>query len=207
MRLAISSSAVAAGVMLSCALLQPRAARAQDVSVMAGLSSATIAFSPESGSPGLPGGTRRSGLVGGVSFLLPTGDRGGYQIDVLVHQKGARDLLRRDDAIRLTYLEVPALLHVGVGKLRNGAVYLVAGPTLAFTLRASYNDNGETEDIRNDIETFDLGLSVGGGVELGRVTLGARYTWGLRSAFQDGDSPGAFKNRTGAVTAGFRFWR
>lgn len=207
MRLTVSTSAITPGLVLCCTLLQASAARAQDVSATAGISSATIAFSPDSGSQGLPGGSRRNGFVGGVSFLLPTSKPGGYQIELLVHQRGVRNLLRRDDAIRLTYFEVPVLLHADVAKLGNGAVYLVGGPTFAFNVQASYEDDGVKEDIKDDIETFDFGLSVGGGVELGRVTLGARYTWGLRSAFQDGDLDGSFKHRTFAVTAGFRLGR
>jgi hypothetical protein len=87
------------------------------------------------------------------------------------------------------------------------AVYVVAGPAFAYNTHASYTDDGEKEDVTEDIEDVDIGLVVGGGVELRRLTIEARYTWGLRSAFQDGDLEGGFKNRTFSFTVGFRLGR
>ena len=180
---------------------------AQDFTVKAGISAATIHFAPESGSQDLPGGSSRSGMIAGVSFMPRPADLGGIQVEVLVHQKGVRNLLRRDDAIRLTYLEVPVVFHVDVDQTPRGAVFVVAGLAPAFALRASYEDDGESKDIKDDIETYDVGVVVGGGVEYRRLTVEARYTWGLRSAFHDGELDGTFKNRTAVVMVGVRLGR
>ncbi len=61
--------------------------------------------------------------------------------------------------------------------------------------------------MKDDIEAIDVGLIVGAGVELRRLNLELRYTWGLRSAFQDGDLEGTFTNRALSLTVGFRFGR
>ncbi len=175
--------------------------------VKGGFSLATINFSPGSGSPELSETQQLTGFVAGVSFLLARSDRGGLQVEALLHQKGARNLLRFDDELRLTYLEFPVLLHFDIYQHDPRAVYFVVGPAFAFNTHASYSDDGEKEDAGDEIADFDIGLAVGAGVELRRLTLEARYTWGLRSAFQDGDLEGSFKNRSFTLTAGFRWGR
>jgi outer membrane protein with beta-barrel domain len=183
-------------------LLSPAPARAQEIK--AGFSASTISFSPENNSPELSQVERNHGFVGGVSFLIPGNRYGGYQIEALFHQKGARNLLRRDDHLALRYLEVPVLLHVDMAQRDPRAVFLVAGVAPAFNLHASYEDENVKEDVTSDIENFDIGLVIGGGVELGYLTVEARYTWGLRSAFHDGELEGAFTNRAFCVMVGLR---
>ncbi len=195
--------AAALAVAVSC----PATALAQDVSVFAGMSSTTVVLASEAQSEGFPDGSRRAGWLAGVSFFPRPADNGGIQIEAIVHQKGVRNLLRKDDALRLTYLEVPVLLHMDVFQQRNNAIYVIAGVAPAFNLLASYEHEGLKEDIQDDIGAVDVGLIVGGGVELSRLTIGARYTWGLRSAFQDGDLEGRFKNRSAALTLGWRLGR
>lgn len=199
----LARSLFASATLLAVTVLVPAPARAQEIK--AGFSTSTISFSPEGGSPELPNVERRTGFVVGVSFLIATSKPGGYQIEVLLHQKGARNLLRRDDRLRLTYLEIPVLLHVDVLQRRSGSVFLIAGAAPAFNVHASYEDEGVTEDVTRDIEDFDIGLVVGAGVESGVVSVDARYTWGLRSTFHDGELEGAFRNRTFTVMAGLRF--
>jgi hypothetical protein len=191
-----------AGVIPVAALLSPTPARAQEIK--AGFSVSTISFSPEKNSPELSQVERNNGFVGGVSFLIPTSKAGGYQMEVLFHQKGARNLLRRDDHLALTYLEIPVLLHLDLVQRDPQGIFLAAGVAPAFNVHASYEDEGVKEDVTSDIENFDIGLVISGGVELRDVTVEARYTWGLRSAFHDGELEGTFKNRAFTIMAGFR---
>ena len=194
-------------VVLACAIFCPIAAEAQDFGIKGGISSATLSFAPESGSPDLTDIRARRGFVGGIVVLMPGNSAGGWQIEAVINQKGARNLLRQDDAIRLTYVEVPFLLHLDVFQADPFALYVIAGPFVAFNVQASYEDEGTTENIRDDVRKLDLGLQAGGGIEYGPLSVDGRYTWGLRSAFQDGDLEGSFKNRTFTVTAGIRFGR
>jgi hypothetical protein len=106
-----SITAIATGCVAVCAaVLWPVSVHAQEIK--AGFSWATISFLSGSGSQELSNTERLTGFVGGVAFLLPGSSRGGVQIEALFHQKGARNLLRRDDQLRLTYVEVPVLLHI-----------------------------------------------------------------------------------------------
>jgi hypothetical protein len=195
-----------AALVLAGALLAPDAASAQ-VGLKAGLSSASISFSPEGGSPELTRMRRQTGLAGGLVVLLAGNRAGGLQIEALLVQKGARNLLRVDDSMRLTYLEIPALIHLDVVQHDPGAVYVVAGPSVGFNVQASYEDEGAAENIREDIRKTDVSLHVGGGVEHRNLVVEARYYWGLRRVFQDGDLEGAFRNHGLLVTAGVRFGR
>jgi hypothetical protein len=174
--------------------------------IKGGFSMSTIHFSPESGDPDLSSTERLTGFVGGIAFVGGNlGAGGGLQLEVLFHQKGARNLLRSDDELRLGYLEIPVLYHKDVYSRGPRAVYVIAGPAFAFNVQATYEDDGDKEDVQEEIENFDLGLVAGGGVELRRLTIEVRYTWGLRRVFQDGDLAGAFRNRSFSFTVGIRF--
>jgi len=197
----ILAAAVLAGLLTGAANAHAQA------SLVAGVARSTIAFGSSSGSAELTGTQRRTGLAGGLSLLFPTNRYGGWQIEVLLIEKGAEHLLRRDDAIRLTYLEIPALMHLDVLRRHRNAVFLLAGPALAFPLRASYEDGGVAENVKDDVSQVDVGLHVGAGVEIGRMIVDARYVWGGRTVFHDGDFDGTFKNRTFTVMAGIRFGR
>jgi hypothetical protein len=78
---------------------------------------------------------------------------------------------------------------------------------VGFNVQASYEDAGAAENIREDIRKTDVSLHVGGGVEHRNLVVEARYYWGLRRVFQDGDLEGAFRNHGLLVTAGVRFGR
>jgi len=186
-------------------VLLPTADASAQLAVIAGFSSADVSFSPTGPRPDGPIPERRRGFVAGISLLAPTARIGGYQIELLVHRIGSTGLVTAGDRIQLTYLEVPAMLHVDVARRGRNAGYIVIGPTLSWNLAASYDDRTTAVGIRDDIKTIDVGVTVGGGVEFHRLVVGARYTWGLMNPFRDGDSTGSFMNLTWLVTVGLRF--
>ena len=184
------------------ALVSVGLASAQETTVKGGLASSGIAFDREAyGVPDVD--ERRSGFVFGASIMPSGADRGGWQIEALVVQKGARNLLRRNDRFEFTYIEIPVLLHMDFWQKGDSGVFFVVGPSVAFNVQASYVDDGVREDIGDDIEKVDLGLNLGIGLELGRFVLEGRSNWGMRSAFTVDDVD--FKHRTLLLTAGVRF--
>ena len=175
---------------------------AQEITVKGGWASSAIAFDREAyGVPDVD--ERRSGFVFGASIMPSGADRGGWQIDALVVQKGARNLLRQNDRFEFTYIEIPVLLHMDFWQKGNSSAFFTAGPSVAFNVQASYVDDGVHEDIGDDIEKIDVGLNLGIGLELGRFVLEGRSNWGLRSVFKVDDVD--FKHRTLLLTAGVRF--
>ena len=179
------------------------AGRAEAQRIKGGYSSSSMTVSGDVSDPYTSG--QRGGFVGGISFLAPIGNRAGLQLEVLFHQQGARDVLRVDDVLRLTYIDVPVLAHVDVFQFDFGrkAIYAIAGPTFGFNVQASYEDEGVSEDITDDIRTVDIGLTAGAGLELRRASIEARYTWGLLNTNSDSDL--TLRNRSFAVMAGYRF--
>ncbi len=185
---------------------RPTDAAAQEVGVTAGWNSATLAFDPAQDR--VRGPDRRSGFLGGAFVRLPLANRADLQTEFLVSQKGVKQLFRFDDEVELTDIEVPLLVRFKLHRADASGAHLFAGPTFAFTTAATYHDEGVSENVKDDLDgTTDVGLTVGGGVQFGRVSLDARYTWGLTSLFTDGDTNASVKNRTFSVTAGFALWR
>jgi opacity protein-like surface antigen len=118
----------------------------------------------------------------------------------------------------LDYLEVPLLIHFSPATEGSIDPIIYAGPSLAFNISAKLksvtNGQEEIEDIRHQIEGFDLGIVVGAGVIFGegrlrystvRYTVEGRFTTGYSDILVDDEvetSTGDFKNSSFAIMAG-----
>lgn len=195
-----------ASLALAAVLLLPTAAAAQEVGVTGGGSAATLVFDPPQDR--VRGPDHRAGFLGGAFVRTPLHSRADLQIEFLLSQKGVKQVFRFDDELALTDIEVPVLIRFKLHQADAPGAHLFAGPTFAFTTTATYHDEGVSDDVKSAMDrTTDVGLTVGGGVQFGRVSLDARYTWGLGSLFTDGDTGASLKNRTFSVTAAFALWR
>jgi hypothetical protein len=163
--------------------------------------------------------TRTLAGAGGVVDVA-LDDRVSLHLEPAYVVKGSRFEIEPDDfifpervtgSIRLSYLELPALLRVTVGGDRVQP-YLVAGPTLAYLLTARIRgESGGTtadEDAEDTFEKIDLGLSAGGGVRVpaGRasVFIEGRYSLGLWNIGKDARED-KLKTRGVQVGAGLTF--
>jgi Outer membrane protein beta-barrel domain len=152
----------------------------------------------------------RIGFIAGGFFTWPLGSHLDVQPEVLFSQQGASlDSIGLEAVtIKTDYLVAPILVRY---KLRPsaGGLVLFAGPSLGFKLSAKATaesgDQGFTEDISDEIESFDYGVAFGGGWESGRLTIDGRYTWGLSTVGKDGENPEKTRHRVIAVLAGVRF--
>lgn len=79
-----------------------------------------------------------------------------------------------DETNSIHYFEVPVNLRLGVN-LFLVRPYLMAGPYFGYAV------NFEGKFFENDINKFDWGLGLGGGVEIWKFVLDARYSWGLQN--------------------------
>lgn len=184
----------------------PTAAAAQQIGVKAGVNVATLTNAE------FPDHSQRIGLVGGLFVTVPATERFSFQIEGLYSEKGIKIEVEEsgfelDGNLRLRYLEVPVLGRADFGTAGSSPrFYAVAGAAPAFNVGAQFKAEAlgeeETEDISDDIESFDLGLVGGLGVEYGNLNVEARYTHGLMSVAKDDDS---VKSRVFSVTAGYRF--
>jgi hypothetical protein len=187
----------------------PAAAAAQQAGVKAGVNFASI-----SDAEGFINTSQRIGLVGGVWVVVPA-NRFSFQIEGLLSEKGvgvdiSEGGVTIEGDIRIRYVEVPVLGRFDFGADGTAArFFVVGGAAPAFKvgdarIHAEFEGEEETEVIE-DIESFDLGLVGGIGVQFGRANVEARYTHGLMKLSKDADEDDNAKNRVFTVTFGFRF--
>ncbi len=147
------------------------------------------------------------GAAAGIFVGKPLTDSLGLQIEALVSQRGARDeTAGRSTTVRLAYLDVPVLLRVGNTQSDRLHAHAFAGPTFGFKLKA----DGPNDSIfgggntTGEVKAFDLGLTLGAGFDVDRISVDARYTFGLRNVAV-APSDGVVKNRSFALLLGYRF--
>ena len=191
------------------ALLMLAAAPAQaqwlNIGVKGGVN---VAAQQISGGGSGPSPQQRVGVVAGVFDTLPAFSWLDVQAEALYAVKGSKITVEGITTTEeIDYLEVPVLARVkkaaGRWKLYGGA-----GPSTAFRLRArtrtSFSGSTEEIDIGNQVESIDFGVGMGGGVERGRLVIDVRYTLGLSDIDKDKTDATKTKNRTIAVTVGYR---
>lgn len=185
------------------------AARAQEAvfGVKAGISYANLKFDGQEADVNFD---QRIGFVGGLFMVWPATGNAALQVEALYSQKGTSlDNEEGKGALKLDYLEVPILARFSSAPATKASFHIFGGPSLGFKMRAhgtgDFADNGDDQDVGDDVETFDFGLIVGAGVDFSHMTLDARQNWGLSNVNKDpGDDEGV-KTRTFSVMLGIRF--
>jgi len=102
----------------------------------------------------------------------------------------------------LDYLEIPVAAVVNV----TNNFSLHAGPYVGFLLSAKVKDvdqngniKGVTELNKDNFQSTDYGLFGGLGYDVGGVTLGARYTYGLQTVGKNGLAGDLLQNSKNSV--------
>jgi hypothetical protein len=193
---------------IGCASVAGRA-NAQTLAVKAGLNVSSITqnatFKPDDEL--LEGG----GFMVGAQIRRSVNRLWQLQIEGLFTQKGnslingheAPDL---DDQIVINYIEVPVLARFSVFQRGRNTISIHGGPTFAFIASSTETNNGHPIFIPLKLKTFDMGLAIGGQVELKKLIIGGRYTIGLSDIFADDPAVYGFsemKNRTFTLFAGY----
>jgi len=194
-------------------LMLPLPAFAQQAGVKAGANFASLT-PEEDESPDI---SRRVGLVAGGWVRVPATPWLMMQLEGLFSEKGVKfdaTALGLDSSaeLRVRYLEFPVLARVNVaGSGPATRVFVLGGAAPAFMIgsHATATFQGETQsrDVTDEVESFDVGLVGGGGVEFGRAHVEARYTHGLRRINKDHNDPNDnVQNRVFSVAFGFRLF-
>jgi hypothetical protein len=158
---------------------------------------------------GAPSTSMRVAAVAGGFVTLPLGSWLALQAEGLYTMKGAKvSVSGIDSTLQIDYLEVPLLARVRLGSGPRH-YYVAGGVAPAFRMRAraatTFSTSTEELDVSDQVERFDLGVAAGGGMQSGPLVIDARYTLGLRDIDTDKTDGSKTKNRTIAVTVGFRF--
>jgi hypothetical protein len=210
---------LAAAVLVGIAM--PASAQVQ-FGVKAGMNIATL------GGDDANGVDSRTGLVVGGLVKYRLTDMLSIRPEILYTQKGAKasetdpDFGSFELTLKTDYLEIPVLLMVdlpvGAPELRPT---LHVGPTFAFEVgcEADFSAMGisgsidcdagdEFDDGFADRRKFDMGLGIGGGLDIafggGTLMIEARHTLGLQS-LDTSDNGADLKHRVWSITFGYRF--
>jgi hypothetical protein len=198
----------ARGAVLAALLMlaaTPAQAQWLNIGVKGGVNVATQQIS---GGGSGPGPQPRVGVVAGVFDTLPAFSWLDVQAEAVYAAKGSKVTVEGVTTTEeIDYLEVPVL-----GRVKKAAgrwkLYAEAGPSTGFRLRArtrtSFSGSTEEIDIGNQVESIDFGVGMGAGVERGRLVIDVRYTLGLSDIDKDKTDATKTKNRTIAVTVGYR---
>ena len=147
----------------------------------------------------------RTGFVGGVFIIVPTGALFAFQPEVLVSQQGAKfSELGNSGTIKLDYLQVPLLARI---KPSQSPVGIIVGPSLGYRIHAKLSAEGleEDEDVSEQVKKTDFGFVAGVAFDAGHLVIDARYIWGLTNINNDSTDTATLKNRVAQFTVGFRF--
>jgi hypothetical protein len=162
----------------------------------------------------------RAGLTAGLFAHLPVRDRIHLQIETLFTDKGGSVPLVDPSIVsgtatlryKLHYLDVPVLARVRGPRIRAARLHAFGGPTFSVRLAASrqtaisgQGSFGFEREIDDEVERFDLGVTLGGGVEISRAIFNLRYTHGFSEVLED-IYGSRLSNRGVLVTAGVRIF-
>ncbi|MCC7168710.1 MAG: PorT family protein [Rhodospirillales bacterium] len=180
-------------------VIVPAAAKAQmspvSAGIKGGINSATLSSNEDDDLGQLLGG------VGGVFIGRDINKNFGLQLEGLYSMRGA-EAEGGDAKIKLNYIDVPVTARFGTTSASGIKAFAFTGAQASFNVKAEIEFLGETADLEEDTEKFDLGWIGGAGVEVNRFTVDARYTMGLTSIAKDDVE--TTKNRTFTVMVGIR---
>src|SRR5262245_58088123 len=200
-----------------CLLAGPASVAAQDRvrgGVLAGPSAASFTAKADvAGTVGgeIPDFTARAGFSAGLFIVSPVRHHVAFEPEALFTLKGANG----EDAvtqvsIRITYVEIPLLVRMQSTGEKRASAHVVAGPVVGFRLGARQTAEtfaGTTvTDVKDLSRDGAMSLAVGGGVDVGRFRLDARYNWGLSRLNTDTTAGLEIKSREFTVLAGFILW-
>jgi hypothetical protein len=158
---------------------------------------------------------RRTGLTAGAFAVQPLTGRLALQLELLFTEKGGSVPLHDPSIVqgslttryKLHYMDVPVLVRVQGPSIKTGRLSIFAGPTVSLRLGAKQQTvfelpvpAGFERELGDEAGRVDAGLSVGGGVQFGRVLFDARYTWGFLDALVVGG--GTTLNNSGLLLTG-----
>jgi hypothetical protein len=126
------------------------------------------------------------GLVGGLVYTSPVSEKFDIQTELLFVQKGFAISIPTfgNTETTINYIDVPILGKFKFGN-GNSKFFLNLGPNFGYAIsgNTSFDGNKDKIEFDEDFKRFDLGLNVGGGIEINATNstffLEARYNVGI----------------------------
>lgn len=133
-------------------------------------------------------GSLKTGLNLGLFAKLPITRGFSIQPEVLYSSKGSKINLNNpltggDYRFNLNYVEVPVLAVINLARNFN----IHAGPYVSYLTSANIKTAGDgpgNDEVlgfnEDDFNRVDYGVTGGIGIDISKITIGARYSYGLR---------------------------
>jgi len=83
--------------------------------------------------------------------------------------------------LKTTFIEFPTLLRINLGSSKY-RFYPMGGPVFDIQLSGENQDGNDVGDFLN---SYQFGMLLGAGVQIGRFAIEGRYIWGLTSILDD----------------------
>jgi hypothetical protein len=159
--------------------------------------------------------------TGGLFLTVPLSGPFWLQPEAWLNVKGTQwNTAELEGSLRLTYLDVPALVRYAGPSDAQVRVHVFGGPTLGFLLRARSEVERPvltTIDVKDRFRVVDLGWVVGAGIGGGPFRLDLRYGGSFRAITEEAQLGGGappptagadptFRNRAFQLVAGVRFF-
>lgn len=170
------------------------AGNAQTFGLKAGMNVSSLSNFDESKS--------KIGLNAGIFMNAPLAESFSIQPELLYNSKGAKaDIDNFDVTFNLDYLSVPVMFQYNA----TPQFYLEAGPEFSFLMSGKIKADGESEDIKDDLNSFDFGVGLGAGYYFTpNFGLTARYVAGFSDVVKDNPDD-AVKNNVFQVGLAYKF--
>jgi hypothetical protein len=151
----------------------------------------------------------RAGLLAGGFVTVPLSSWIDVEADGLYASKGATlTILGLKSTAALDYFDVPVVARVKRGGAHR-RYFAEGGASIAVRLRAraktSFSGSIEDVDVSDQFERLDYGIVAGGGLEMSRLVIDGRYTYGLADVDKDKTDATTTKNSAFSVSVGVRF--
>jgi len=141
-----------------------------------------------------------SGWQGGIFLGGNREGVAGLQVEFNYLRKKAETDLGK---VELSYVQIPVFLRLNTPSPTKESFqfYGLIGPT--FDVKVGEDLSGL--NLVDDFEGLDIGIMGGAGIEIVRVIVEARYSYGLRQLNKSFEDLGKLKGHSFALLVGFRF--
>ncbi|MGB3546902.1 MAG: porin family protein [Saprospiraceae bacterium] len=177
-------------------------ATAQNFGVRAGVVSSDLNFIVEDGDDDGFRTDRITNLAIGLFVELPVSDNIAVQPELNYLGRGAKSQDDSDDKLRLSYLDIGALLKFRINADAPVGFYAGAGPFLGYAVSGKDSEGKIDFDDEDNFRRIDLSLAGAAGVTFGsslRFFGELRYSHGLSNLFKEDDFGDDAKLKNNAI--------
>lgn len=171
--------------------------------IKAGLSMADLVYS---GGGESTSGDVKMGLMAGGFLNLPLGQgKMAVQPELLYVQKGTQEDWGPITAkMKLDFIQIPILLKAILGESKT-RINFFAGPAVGILMSAKVSAEGESEDVKDEVNSTEFSVIGGMGVDIDKLCLEFRADLGLSNLAKDADGGYSIKSAGFGFLVGYSF--